>query len=687
MKKKIFSTMILLSCVLSINASYAVDKTEELKEIPAFKVQSEQETSCRRVNGYFTRSHYKEVSLDDKQFINKIIVQFLDNADYSHSYLLKSEVDEIYANSEKFKNGVKLCELDYPLEVYNKLLNRRFERYNYYFELLEQPIEFDSDEVKAMDHSKLDYPKDEAELKDLWRLSFKSDFLNLKLFGKTDEKVKELLKKRYKNAQKTIKKTKTEDAFSVFMNAFATAIDPHTSYLSPINTAEFENSMNLSMEGVGAVLRQKEDYIEIVEIVPESPAAKSKKLKPKDLIIGVQQHKPDDNEMVDVVGMSLLEVVPLVKGPKNSKVTLEIQRGKDIFKVDLVRNTIKLEDNAAKGEVKLVDGKRVGVLTVKSFYVDLSKDMKKEIEKLKKSGIDSMVVDLRSNGGGLLSEAIYSTGLFIKSGPVVQVRDSMGEVLSHADTDDNIYYDGSLVVLLDRFSASSSEIFAAALQDYGRAVIVGNTSFGKGTVQRTNPLTRIYDLGGEELGSIHYTIAMYYRINGGSNQKKGVIPNIMFPSTFSNDLVGEAQYANVLEYNQIDTLDFNPYGDLNTVVPILEIKHKERVKDNFFFNRIEERFKQYEEERKANIVSLNYQKRLDEKQKEDDEELEYVNSCLEFQGKKTVKSMKDLPDDYVAPDSFLNEAMKISLDLADLKYPKIKENGKEAKDNNQVAKK
>ncbi len=684
MIKKLVSVALCVSCALSINATIAQDKAANKDQIPVFKVEKEQETSCRRVYGFYTRSHYKEISLDDDAFIKKIIERYIDTTDYTHTLLTKAEADDIFAQAKKFKAAAKECKLDFPYELYHTILKRRYDRYSYYLELLDKPIEFDSDETIALDHSKLDYPKDYNELKNLWRLAFKSDFLNLKLSGKSDNKVRELLRKRYNNVMRTLKQSTNEDAFSVFINSFATAIDPHTSYLSPENTSNFENSMNLSMEGIGAVLQQEDDYVKIVSLVPGSPAEKSKKLKPKDLIIGVQQHKEDDHEMLDVVGMRLVDVVPLVKGPKGSKVTLEIQRGDNIFKVDLVRNTIKLEDSAAKGEVKTINGRKVGVLTVKSFYVNLSEDMKKEIQKLTKANVEAMVVDLRSNGGGLLQEASLSTGLFIKSGPVVQVRNSLGEISSHSDRDGQVYYDGPLVVLIDRFSASSSEIFAGALQDYGRALIVGDTSFGKGTVQRTQSLDRIYDFSTKPLGSIHFTTAMYYRINGGSNQKKGVQPDISFPSLYNHKLIGEEQHPNVLEYNQIDSMKYKPYADLKPVIPQLQANHLKRIKDDYLFNYIIDRAQKDADYYDKNFVSLNYNKRLAEKNETEKAELDYVNTFLTSQGKKVIKNIKELPDNFTPPDAFLDEAMNIALDLADARVIPGADAKKARSDNSEV---
>lgn len=662
------------SLVFSVGNLWAADTTKENTSLPNLMIKKEQETSCRRVYSVFSRSHYKEIDIKDVNFINKVIDRYIDGLDSTHTILTQAKVDEIYAAKDMFRRSLTECNLDFSLKLYEDLLKVKVQKYEYFISLLDKGFDFTLDDKIALDTSKLPFAKSEEELKNLWTLTVKKDFLNLKLAGKSDEKIKELLTKRYKSSLRNIRKSTSEDSFSTLENAFALAIDPHTSYLSPISTQEFDNSMNLEMEGIGAVLRQNEDYTEIVEIIPGSPAEKSGKLKPKDFIIGVQQHEKDDEEMLDVVGMRLLDVVPLVKGKKGSKVTLEIQRGDGAnaktFKVDLIRGKIKLEDSSAKGEVKEIDGKKVGVLTVKSFYINLGKDMKKEVLKMKKEGIEAMVVDLRQNGGGLLNEATNAVGLFIKEGPVVQVRDSLGNVGVNADKDDEIYYDGPLVVLIDKFSASASEIFAGAMQDYGRAVIVGDRSFGKGTVQRTQPLERIYDFGGDNFGSIHYTTAMFYRINGGSTQKIGVTPDIQFPVLMGYDQISEETFPNVLEWNQIASQKYDIYENLTPLIPKLKEEHAKREKDNIVFNYILERNKLDKVDYDNNFISLNYEKRQERQKLSDKIELDFTNQFLVSQGKATITNIKDTPDDYKPNDGFLDEAMRIALDIRkfDSKY-------------------
>ena len=549
-------------------------------------------------------------------------------------------------------------------------MKRRFEKYSYYLEVLKtDKFDFSGNDTVTVDTSRIPYRKSLDDLRQYWRQVVRSDYLNLKLSGFSDERIRKNLSKRYASILRNIVKSKNEDAFSAFENAFANAIDPHTSYLSPDDSASFDNSMNLEMEGIGAVLISKDEYCEIVSIVPGSPSEKSGRLKPKDRIIGVQQYKNGrPEEMVDVVGMLLTDIVPMVKGPKGSKVTLQIMRGDgasaSIFNVDIIRDRIHLEDSAAKGTVNTIDGRRVGVLTVKSFYMGLAKDMKKEIEKMKKENIEALVVDLRYNGGGSLPEAIDSSGLFFKSGPVVQVRDAVGYVSLNRDDDNVSSYDGPLVVLTNRLSASSSEIFAGALQDAGRAVIVGDTTFGKGTVQQSRPLDRIYDFYDKPLGSIHYTIAKFYRISGQSTQLWGVEPDIPFPSFSDYADFGENNEPNALPWDRINPAKYTKVGDLSVYLPDLKKKHENRVKNDPYYNKLTADYENYRKKRKENTISLNYEVRRAEQEKDKAEALRDTNDYLKSQGKPPVRSLDDLPSDFKGRDTLLLEAQHIALDLA-----------------------
>ncbi len=660
----------ILGVILGISTTVvnAVVANPTESDIPKLNSERVQDVSCARVSGFFTRYHFKEIDVNDA-FVQNVYDQYLSFVDSQHSLFTASEVEKIRADKNKMYKSLLNCEMTYPYELFTQVMKRRFEKYSYYLNLVKN-AEFDlnTNETIYIDRSKVAYPTSSAELHKLWDQLVKNDFINLKLESKSDAEARKFLTKRYTNVLRNIVQNKNEDAFSIFENAYGTAIDPHTSYLSPEVTSEFTSNMNLSMEGIGAVLSQEGDYVKIVSLVPGSPAELSKKLKPQDKIIGVQQHNSANEQMVDVVGMRLIDVVPLVKGPKKSKVTLQIQRGEgadtSVFLVDLVRNTIRLEESAAHGEVKTIDNRKVGVLTVKSFYMKLSSDMKKEILKLNKEKIEALVIDLRQNGGGSLDAAIKSGGLFVDSSPIVQVKESTGRISVHRDNDNTTYYDGPVVVLIDRGSASSSEIFAAVIQDLGRGIIVGDTSFGKGTVQQSRPLSKIYDIFSDPMGSIHYTIGKFYRINGNSTQIKGVIPDIAFPSVIDPAIYGEATEPNALPWDQIPAATYTKWGDVQSVVPSLTQKHLARVKDNVDFIHRTQLADKAKQKLESNIISLNFAERKATSDADEKQELDYVNEHMRRLGKPTYKSVKDVKTDDL-PDAYLDEALHIALDLAD----------------------
>ncbi|MGN1392971.1 MAG: carboxy terminal-processing peptidase [Succinivibrionaceae bacterium] len=656
------------ACAISQNI-----EVPNIKDVKLLKGTSQQYTSCKRITSYFTMSHYKEIALDN-DFAKEVYRMYFDLTDYYNNLFTEYELKSIKSESSKLLKAMDSCEISYVFDLFHRVSVRRFEKITYQLSELDKKIDFTIDEYKNIDThdpENREVYKTREDLENEWRKIVKNDLLNLMLSGKTEEKSKEILRKRYIYQLNNIVKFKNEDAFSVFENAFARSIDPHTSYLSPEASSNFDNEMNLSMEGIGAVLTQDDDYITVVSIVPGSPAEKSKQLKPKDKIIGVQQHKKDESDvMIDIIGWRVNDAVSLIKGEKGSKVTLEIQRGEGssltTFKVELVRDKIKLEDSAAKGEVKEIDGRKVGVLTVKSFYMNLAKDMKREIEKLKSQGIEALVVDLRNNGGGALSEAIDSTGLFITKGPILQVRDSLGNVIDHKDKNEIENYTGPLVVLINRLSASSSEIFAAALQDYKRAVIVGDTSFGKGTVQQSRPLDRLYDFFDSNLGSIHYTIAKFYRISGGSTQLQGVKPDISFPIYIDHSKVGEVAEPNALIWDKVPKANYKYAGDVDKYLPQLIKKHEDRVSKNELFGIFKKQIEDSLQEDNKKVISLKYDIRKEEYDKKQAKTLFTTNALLRATGFPEIKNMKDLPSDFEPLDIFLIEAERIALDLKDL---------------------
>lgn len=654
--------------LLLAGSSFANENITRVEQIPQLHQEPQHATVSDRVASRFLRSHYRQFMLD-AQFSEKIFNRYLNMLDYSHNVLLASDVAQFSGQKAQLGDALKSGQLDVPYALYNLAQKRRFERFQYALSLLDKSVDLTGNETFELDRSKAPWPQNVGELNRLWDAKVRYDWLSLKLTGKDDKDIKETLTKRYQFAIRRLAQSNSEDVFQLVMNAFAREIDPHTSYLSPRNTEQFNTEMSLSLEGIGAVLQMDDDYTMINSMVPGGPAAKSKNITVGDRVVGVGQNgKP----MVDVIGWRLDDVVALIKGPKGSKVRLEILpagKGTKTRIVTLTRERIRLEDRAVKMSVKTVGKDKVGVLDIPGFYVGLTDDVKVQLQKLEKQNVSSIVIDLRTNGGGALTEAVGLSGLFIPGGPVVQVRDNNGKVREDSDTDGIVYYKGPLVVLVDRFSASASEIFAAAMQDYGRALIVGEPTFGKGTVQQYRSLNRIYDQmlrpDWPALGSVQYTIQKFYRIDGGSTQMKGVTPDVMMPTGTETVDTGEKFEDNALPWDSIKAANYTKSSDLKALISKLNEHHQERIAKDPEFQYVAQDIARYNAMKdKRNIVSLNLAQR--EKENDDDEamRLKRINDRLAREGKKPLKSLEDLPKDYQAPDPYLDETVKIANDLA-----------------------
>lgn len=648
----------------------AVEDITSASQIPVLKEETQHATVSERVTSRFTRSHYRQFNLDGA-FSAKIFDRYLNLLDYSHNVLLASDVEEYAKQKNLLGDELRSGKLTVFYDLYNLAQKRRFERFQYALKVLERPMDFTGNDTYELDRSKAPWPKTEAELNQLWDSKVKYDELSLKLTGKTDKEIRETLTKRYKFAIRRLAQTNSEDVFSLAMTAFAHEIDPHTNYLSPRNTEQFNTEMSLSLEGIGAVLQMDDDYTVINSMVAGGPAAKSKAITVGDRIVGVGQ---TGQSMQDVIGWRLDDVVALIKGPKGSKVRLEILpagKGTKTRTVTLTRERIRLEDRAVKMTVKTVGKQKVGVLDIPGFYVGLTDDVKVQLQKLEKQNVSAVIIDLRTNGGGALTEAVSLSGLFIPSGPVVQVRDNNGKVREDSDTDGVVYYKGPLVVMVDRFSASASEIFAAAMQDYGRALIVGEPTFGKGTVQQFRSLNRIYDqmLRPEwpALGSVQYTIQKFYRVNGGSTQRKGVTPDIIMPTGNEETETGEKFEDNALPWDSVAAATYVKAGDLTPFGAQLLKSHDERIAKDPEFQYIIKDIARYNAMKdKRNFVSLNLMQREKENDEEDATRLARINDRYKREGKPPIKKLDDLPKDYQEADPYLDETVHIALDLAKL---------------------
>ena len=654
--------------------SVLAESSKDNESLPILVPESQHATSTKRITAQFTRAHYKQIKIDDI-LSEQIFARYIKQLDFARNVFLASDVKSFEQYRDEFDTVISRGKLDIAYQIYNLNLQRRLERYEYALSLLtsEKPFNFDLDETYNFDREDAEWANSVEELNELWRKKVKYDALNLTLAGKEWEKIQEVLGKRYRYAIKRLKQSESEDVFQVVMNSFARVVEPHTSYLSPRNAERFQMEMNLSLEGIGAVLRAEEDYTVIQSVVVGGPADKSKELKPKDRIVGVSQ---DDKEFVDVIGWRLDDVVELIKGPKGTKVRLQVlgaesEDDSSIKVVSIVRDTIKLEDRAAKSEVYFEkegdeNSKKLGVITIPSFYNHLSRDVKLEIAKLKDENVSGIIVDLRGNGGGSLTEATLLTGLFIDKGPVVQVRDGANRVQVNSDKDGISFYDGPLTVMVDRYSASASEIFSAAIQDYGRGVVVGEHTFGKGTVQQHRGLGRVYDLYENPFGSIQFTIAKFYRINGGSTQHRGVLPDIEFPSAIDPADWGESKEENALPWDQIPKARYNKLNDISQDVTYLSSLHSSRIAQNQEFNYLLSDIAEYKAEKDDKTISLNLAKRKEKRESRKAKQLIRANDRLASLGKEKVTDLDDLPEDLETLDPFLDETAKITFDLVSL---------------------
>jgi len=466
-----------------------------------------------------------------------------------------------------------------------------------------------------------------------------------------------LLSKRYQNQLNRVHQSQSEDAYQTFMNAVTRAFDPHTQYFSPRNTENFNINMSLSLQGIGAVLQTEDEHTKVVRLVPAGPAAKAGNLQPADKIIGVGQAEGD---IVDVIGWRLDEVVELIRGPKSTTVRLEIlpanSSGTDSKIISIVRDEVKLEEQSAQKDViEVKDGDvthKIGVIDIPTFYIDFqgrmenkpdykstTRDVTVLINELKEEGIDGLIIDLRNNGGGSLEEAITLTGLFIPQGPVVQVRSTHGRVEVLPDQDPSVLYDGPITVLVNRLSASASEIFAGAIQDYGRGLIVGGQTFGKGTVQSLRPLRS---------GQLKITQAKFYRVSGDSTQHQGVIPDILFPSLFDKEKIGESALEEALPWDTIRPAEYSSNKGIAATLPALRKLHQTRIEHNPDFRFLREQKALITELRQQTQVSLNEKVREQERKANDDKRLKLENERRKAKGMPQLTSIDDEESDNAA---------------------------------------
>ncbi|MDN4165831.1 carboxy terminal-processing peptidase [Cytophagales bacterium LB-30] len=636
------------------------------------------------ITGLITNYHYRKIPLADS-LSSVILDTYIESLDYNKLYFLASDIKSFEKYRYSLDEDLKKGNLVPAYHIFNVFKKNFLTRQVFIKELLKTPFDFTADEYYEADREKASWATTEAELDEEWRKMLKSQAISLMLSGKDWEGTAKILNERYDRLNKAIVQYNSEDVFSMYMNAFAESYDPHTSYLSPAASDNFKIDMSRELEGIGATLRTDNDFTRVAEIVPGGPAFKSKQIYKDDRIIAVAQG--DNGEFVDVIGWRLDEVVKLIRGPKGTVVRLQIleaSAGANAMpkEIRIVRDKVKLEEQSAKKEVIDIqqNGKnyRLGVISVPAFYINFedaqkgvkdykstTNDVRKLINELKAENIQGLVIDLRYNGGGSLLEAIDMTGLFIEQGPVVQVKNSDGSIDVGDDKNTEIAYDGPLAVLTNRFSASASEIFAGAIQDYERGVIIGEQTYGKGTVQNLIDLQRFIPDAKSDLGQVKLTLAKYYRITGGSTQHKGVSPDIAFPSVFSASEYGESSQPSALPYDEIRPTRFTSFDKIDAkVIQNLQKSYSSRMANDPEMKRL---IRDIEEAKKADsetLISLQMAKR--EKQKEEAERrrenMEKLSggSIDTETGEDTSEPVKK------ADDPYLKEGLYILADLIEL---------------------
>lgn len=658
-------------CIVSLSVQAKQPATDPL---PVLKQDDVHQVVAKRVTNFFTQAHYRNFALNGA-FSAKIFDRYFKMLDGSKAIFIQSDVDTFRNRQELLGQELFDGNLKTAYDIYNLAMHKRYERYKYALKVLQSPMDFSTDDEIDFNREDISWPTTEKELDSYWDKRVKYDELSLSLSGKDENQIRETLTKRYNRVLKTIEQSNNEDAFQVFMNAFAREIDPHTSYLAPRKKRDFDSEMSLSFEGIGATLSQQDDYTVIMSFVTGGPAEKSKSIAVGDKIIGVGQ---SNSPIEDVIGWRLDDIVDKIRGPKGTVVKLEILPAGNNSKpkvIELTRDKIHFEDREAK--LNIVDNQRgkVGVIDIPSFYMGLTEKVESLLLEANKAELQGLVIDLRNNGGGSLAEVISLTGLFIDYGPVVQVRDNLQKVIVYDDKNKGIEYTGPIVVMVNRYSASASEIFAAALQDYGRAVIVGETTYGKGTVQTSRNIAYQTDArlhpNWPELGGVQYTVQKFYRINGGSTQLKGVEPDIEMSKTKYDDETGERFLDNALPWDKIPSSEYLTLTNIKTILPYLKSEHLARISNNPEFVYIDQDIKELNDKKdRRYIVSLNKKNREAEQKSYEDRDLKRMNERLAREGKPPITKLEDLPKDYKQPDTYLNESVEILLDLIS-KYPNI----------------
>jgi carboxyl-terminal processing protease len=698
MVKKIYTLLVVgaaLACQASTSKPIKVDGSANLQP------DQQQSVVAKEVAGMISQYNYKKVALNDS--LSAVIFDsYVKKMDDNHNYLLASDIKDFDRYKTQLDDDLKAGNLVNVFYMFNVYQKRYLERINYSLTQLDKPYDYTKNETFTYDREDQPWVANATDMNKLWSQRVKYDLLNLKLASNDATKNKETLRKRYQNLLSQVKKLSNQDVFQMFMDSFTESVDPHTNYFNPANAANFNIEMSRSLEGIGASLLSENEYITIKSVVAGGPADKSKQINVDDRIIGVAQGK--DGEFQDIIGWRIENAIALIRGTKGTTVRLRLlPKGAAASVkpkvVEMMREKIVLKDQLAKKEIRTYqsNGKtvKIGIINVPAFYIDFNayrakdpnyqsttRDVKLILDTLKRQNVDGVILDLRQNGGGSLIEAIELTGLFIKNGPVVQVRDTRNRIEVNEDEDPSVAYTGPLAVMTDRFSASASEIFAGAIQDYGRGLVIGSQTYGKGTVQSAIELDKVINpsikdmlnslskknstTGAEsKFGQLNLTVAKFYRISGSSTQHKGVSPDISFPSIIPLDKYGEDTEPSALPFDMIPKSTYTKAGDLSTAIPVLTKLHEQRMANSASYKYLLEDIADYKKRQNEKSITLNEQALKEQRDTDEKKTFERNNQRRAALGLPALKKGETRPKNEDL-DFLKIEAGQIMTDLVNL---------------------
>tara|TARA_B100001540_G_scaffold117914_1_gene105662 strand:+ start:1566 stop:3632 length:2067 start_codon:yes stop_codon:yes gene_type:complete len=679
-----FSLFISISLYLERNNIYESNNGYSVEVDSLLYPNAKHREQSKLIYQLLSKYHYKKINLDDS-LSEKILKKYINSLDPNKEYFFNSDIN--YFNQYKYQmdDYVMSGYLEPAYEIFTVYNERVKNRIGYVYSLLENEPNFSLDEDLIFDRKNSSWFIDVNEMDDYWRKKIKNSILNLKILGKDWKSNKETLDKRYKRFEKTISQFNSEDVFEMFINSYAELFDPHTNYFSPVNADRFEINMSKTFEGIGARLQQDVEYTTIFQIMPGGPAYRNKELEKGDRIIGVGQG--EEGVFEDIIGWRLDDVVSKIKGPKGSVVQLLVLKKESNIDdypdtVRLVRDRVDVVDEDATFDIipYRANNKNynVGIIKIPSFYINfeeaqrgkkdyksVTRDVKRCIDSLNALSVDGIIIDLRNNGGGSLQEAIDLTGLFIETGPVVQIKSSSGRIEVEKDFDRSIHYNGPLLVLNNSFTASSSEIFSGALKDYNRGLVVGESTFGKGTVQNLIDLDRFFPNSNLQFGQLKITLAKYYRVSGGSTQKIGVEPHIEFPNIYDRSIYTENSRNNALEWDKIRDITFDKINYINEpLVNHLNATFQNDIKSDSSFINYLSYVEDTKENRKKKKISLNYSKRITEKKANDDKS-NSLNTTVKITEIFPIKEEALLKK--VQNDLYLRESVRLFVEMLSFK--------------------